>query len=271
MRRPLASVALVAAVAAATSAPGSDYPPLFDDTPEVAAGTYMVHTESFGAPVRIAMPDGWTADADFVTWGPHSSYVAWWTPTAAPLDSCSWKLAPMTPVATAADLEAAMADQEQTLIGLPQPLTVGNATGIQFTVAANPFRGVDCDSGRQVIWQNETEGDRRWFNGAYDTFTVWALDLTVGLRAFTIGSAAPLLPDEQASCSTSPNRLSSSTIEARHVNASVDVDGQRHDCHHPPRSWPMLCRLVRTVHGSALSFTIRWTHGHGSHGTHSVR
>ena len=43
---------------------------------------------------------------------------------------------------------------------------------------------------------NGSEGDRRWFNGAYDTFTVWALDLAVGLRAFTIGSATPLLPDE---------------------------------------------------------------------------
>ena len=196
MRRPLASVALVAALAAATSAPDSDDPPLYDDTPEVAAGTYLVDTERFGAPFLITMPDGWTADTDFVTWGPHSSYVAWWTPTAAPLDSCSWKLAPMTPVATAAELASAMADQERSLIGPPQPLTIGDATGVQFTVAANPFRGVDCDTGRQVIWQNATEGDRRWFNGAHDTFTVWALDLPVGLRAFTIGSAAPLLPDE---------------------------------------------------------------------------
>ncbi len=119
MHRPPAPVALVAALAAATGAPGSDYPPLYDDTPEVAAGTYMVDTESFGTPFLIAMPDGWTADADFVTWGPHSSYVAWWAPTAAPLDSCSWKLAPMNPVATAAELAASMADQEQTLVGLP--------------------------------------------------------------------------------------------------------------------------------------------------------
>ena len=90
MHRRLASVALVAALAAATSAPDSDYPPLYDDTPEVAAGTYLVDTEWFGAPFLITMPDGWTADTDFVTWGPHSSYVAWWTPTAVPLDSCSW-------------------------------------------------------------------------------------------------------------------------------------------------------------------------------------
>ena len=45
MRRRLASVALVAALAAATGAPDSDYPPLFDDTPEVAAGTYVVDTD----------------------------------------------------------------------------------------------------------------------------------------------------------------------------------------------------------------------------------
>ena len=74
MPRPLASVALVAALATATSAPDSDHPPLYDDTPEVAAGTYLVDTEWFGAPFLITVPDGWTADADFVTWGPHSSY-----------------------------------------------------------------------------------------------------------------------------------------------------------------------------------------------------
>ena len=107
-----------------------------------------------------------------------------------------------------------MADQERSLIGPPQPLTVGDTTGVQFTVAANPFQGVDCDTGRQVIWQNATEDDQRWFNGAYDTFTVWALDLPVGLRAFTVGSAAPLLPTSIASCSTSPSRSNSSTTEA---------------------------------------------------------
>src|SRR6187397_2497920 len=104
MRRPLASVALVTAIATATSAPDSSPPPLYDDTPEVEAGTYLVDTEWFGAPFLISVPDGWTADADFVTWGPHASYVSWWTPTAAPLDSCQWTLAPMTPVATAAEL-----------------------------------------------------------------------------------------------------------------------------------------------------------------------
>ena len=157
MHPPFASVALVAALTAASSAPDSDYPPLHDDTPEVAAGTYLVDTEWFGAPFLITVPDGWTADADFVTWGPHSSYVAWWTPTAAPLDSCAWQLAPMTAVATAAELATAMAEQERSLIGPPQPLIVGDATGVQSTVAANPFQGVDCDTGRHVIWQNATE------------------------------------------------------------------------------------------------------------------
>src|SRR6478752_6309973 len=189
MRRRLASVALVAALAAATSPPDSSSPPLHDDTPEVAAGTHLADTEWFGVPFLITVADGWTADSDFVTWGPHSSYVAWWTPTAVPLDSCSWNFEPMTAVATAAELAAAMAEQERSFIGPPRPLAIGDATGVQFTVAANPFGGVDCDTGRQVIWQNESEDDRRWFNGAYDTFTVWAFDLPVGLRAFTIGSA----------------------------------------------------------------------------------
>jgi len=196
MRCRLASVALVAGFATATSAPGSSSPPLADDTPEVEAGTYLVDTEWFGAPFLISVPDGWTADTDFVTWGPHASYVAWWTPTAVPLDSCRWASEPMTPVSTAAEFAAAMTEQERSFVGASHPLAIGDATGVQFTVAANPFQGVDCDTGRQVTWQNSTEGDRRWFNGAFDTFTVWALDLPVGLRVITIGSAAPLLPDE---------------------------------------------------------------------------
>ena len=194
-RRP-ASVALVAVFATATGAPDSTAPPLYDDTPDVAAGTYLVDTEWFGAPFLITVPDGWTADTDFVTWGPNASYVAWWTPTAVPRDSCRWSTEPMTPVATAAELAAAMTEQEQSFVGPSHPLAIGDATGVQFTVAANPFQGVECDTGRQVVWQNAMEADRRWFNGPYDTFTVWALDLPVGLRVITIGAAAPLLPEE---------------------------------------------------------------------------
>lgn len=197
MPRLLMPVALVAALSVATSVPAASFPPLSDGTPEVAAGTYEVDTDWFGAPFRITVPDGWTADTDFVTWGPHSAYVAWWTPAAVPLDSCGWNLSPMTRVATAAELAAAMAKQERSFVGNPRPLMVGNATGVQFIVAPNPFVGADCHTGRQVIWANAADGDRRFFNGAFDTFTVWALDLPVGLRAFTIGAAAPLLPNEQ--------------------------------------------------------------------------
>lgn len=195
MRHRMPVVALVAVLTTATSVPATDEPPLHDDTPEVPAGTYLVDVEWFGAAFLITMPDGWTADTDFVTWGPHASYVAWRTPTAVPPDSCSWEQPPMTPVATAAELAAAMGSQERSLVGEPRPLTIGGATGVQFTVAPDPFLGVECDTGRQVVWRDAAD-DVRWFHGAHDTFTVWALDLPVGLRAFTIGAAAPLLPHE---------------------------------------------------------------------------
>jgi hypothetical protein len=186
----------VAASTPPSTAPsGSDPPPLFDGDPEVAPGIHLA--DGFGIPFEIVVPEGWTEFGGFALVGPDQTFVAFWSPTAVPGDSCHWRAAPATPVATVDEFVNALTAQEGTATGTPRDVSFGDYVGQQLTLT--PELGTDitaCDEGHHEVW-TDSGGGYRLFSTPTESGAAFAIDLNGELAVITAGSFGPILPETQ--------------------------------------------------------------------------
>lgn len=199
-------LALTAVAAFASVVPATAPPEPSPEPPQgvVPAGTYTLQDKAADHfTLTLTVPEGWTYDAQFsAVWGfGETAYIIPLSlgpidQNLVPVDNCAWRESETTAVETAAELAAAMGEQRGALVSAPEPVQIGEYTGVVFTAAPIPSTG--CDDGNQMTFMN-ADLDGWWYHGdrIHDVKTFFALDFASGLGVIEVGTYAPLLPDDQ--------------------------------------------------------------------------
>jgi hypothetical protein len=165
-------------------------PELFDGSPEVAPGTYVV--DRLAVPMAITVPPGWTTFADVALLGPDGSYLAFWNVLDVYLDACRWKLGEAGIGPTVADLVAGLVAQEGTDTAEPHSVEVDGFTGTELGLSSPPSLDfAACDDGEFNLW-TQPNGPERGHIVPGEAETLWILDLDGSRGVITFGSFGPI-------------------------------------------------------------------------------
>jgi hypothetical protein len=167
-------------------------PELFDDSPEVAPGNYVV--DRLAVPIAITVPPGWMTFADIALLGPDGSYLAFWNILDVYLDACRWKLGQAGIGPTVADLVAGLVAQVGTETAEPRSIEVDGYTGTELGLSSWPSLDfAACDDGEFNLW-TQPDGPERGHIVPGETETLWILDLDGSRGVINFGSFGPMTP-----------------------------------------------------------------------------
>jgi hypothetical protein len=184
-----APVATEAPAPASTATTVDTRTPLFDGTPEVAPGSYVV--DRLAVPIGLTVPAGWSTFGDFALLGPDGSYVAFWNVADVFRDACHWTggIAGIGPEVE--DLVAGLVDQSGSDTTEPRPLDVDGFTGSELVLSAPAVDFTTCDGGDFKVWV-ESDGGERFYDRPGETETLWILDLAGTRGVINFGSFGPM-------------------------------------------------------------------------------
>lgn len=169
----------------------TEIPALFAEAGEVAPGTYR--TDLVGTPVEVTVPAGWTRYEDWSLVGPDDSYLAFMDVEDTYKDACDWSKGKAGIGATVQDLVAGLRAVKGLQSTEPQPLTIGDVTGVQLVTTPDPKikNFANCYLGDFAVW-TITNNRQVGKQAPTEATTTWILNLDGRRGVITTGSPGPM-------------------------------------------------------------------------------